>query len=293
MTWVSWRLTRPAAIGSALFVAVLAAYLVVTGVHLREVIDSSGLLACLAHAGSRQTCPDQALTFYRTLNSLTGGQPVVSYVALLSGVIGVFVGAPLLAREHETGTIRLARTQSVTRGRWLASRVLVAAAVVAAAQTALTVVIAYWRGPADELDGRFAPNGFDILGIVPLGYALLAFGIGVTAGGLLRRTLPALAVTLGAWLAVRLVVENVLRGRFMEPLTVSYTDRPPAVLPSGAAGDWVMETKIPKPGSGYPTVLIYQPADRFWTFQLLEFGICLTLAILIVVGGAAVLRRRD
>lgn len=293
MTWVSWRLARPSVIGSALFVGVLAAYLLVTGLHLRDVIDSSGLLTCLARGGSRQTCPDQALTFYRTFNSLTGGQPVVSYVALLSGVLGVFVGAPLLAREHETGTIRLARTQSVTRGRWFASRVLVSGAVVAVAQTALTLVMGYWRGPADELDGRFAPSGFDILGIVPLGYALLAFAIGVTAGGLLRRTLPALGVTLAAWLAVRLVVENVLRGRFMEPLTVSYTDRPPAVLPSGAAGDWVMETKVPKPGSGYPTVLIYQPADRFWTFQLIEAGICLGLAGLVVLAGAAVLRRRD
>jgi hypothetical protein len=292
MTWVSWRLARPSVIGSAVFVTVLAAYLLVTGFHLREVIDSSGLLTCLAHGGSRQTCSDQSLTFYRTLNSLTGGQPVVSYVALLSGVIGVFVGAPLLAREHETGTIRLARTQSVTRGRWFASRVLVSGAVVVVAQSALTLVITYWRGPSDQLDGRFEPTGFDILGIVPLGYAVLAFAVGVTAGGLLRRTLPALGLTLAAWLAVRLVVENVLRGRFIEPLTVSYTDRPPAVLPSGAAGDWVMETKIPKPGSGFPTVYIYQPADRFWTFQLLEFGICVGLAGLALLVGGAVIRRR-
>ena len=103
MTWVSWRLARPSVIGSAVFVTVLAAYLAVTGLRLREVIDSSGLLECLGHGGSRRTCSDQALTFYRTLNSLTGGQPVVTYVGLLSGVIGVFVGVPLIAREHETG----------------------------------------------------------------------------------------------------------------------------------------------------------------------------------------------
>jgi hypothetical protein len=171
--------------------------------------------------------------------------------------------------------------------------VAVSGAVVVVAQAALTLVIAYWRGPSDRLDGPFAPNGFDILGIVPVGYALLAFAIGVTAGGFFRRTLRALGITLAGWLAVRLVVENVLRGRFMAPLTVSYTDHPPAVLPSGAAGDWVMETKIPKPGSGYPTVLIYQPASRFWTFQLLEFGICAGLAVVLLLVGGAVVRRRD
>ena len=293
MTWVSWRLARPAVVGASTFVVLLTAYLVVTGLHLRSVFDSSGLLACLARGGSRQTCSDQALAYYQALNSLLGGQPVVSYVALLSGVIGVFVGAPLLAREYETGTIRLARTQSVTRGRWFTSRVLVSGAVVVVAQVALTLVITFWRGTSDELDGPFAPNGFDVLGIVPLGYALLAFAIGVTSGGLLRRTLPALGVTLAAWLAVRLVVENVLRGRFMEPLTMSYTGRQPSVVPSGAAGDWVMETKIPKPGSGYPTVLIYQPADRFWTFQMLEFGICTGLAVAVVIAGGLLPRRRS
>jgi hypothetical protein len=78
-------------------------------------------------------------------------------------------------------------------------------------------------------------------------------------------------------MAVRLVIENLLRPHFLRPLTLTYVGNPPPRVPSGALGDWILEQHAPRPGSGFPTVIIYQPSDRFWTFQLMETGILLVL----------------
>jgi ABC-type transport system involved in multi-copper enzyme maturation permease subunit len=293
MIWTSWRLTRPAATGTAALVGLLAAYLVTAGHALRNAVESSGLLACLSAGGTRQSCSDQAVAFYRTLNSLSGGQPVAAYLVLVPGLLGVFVGTPILAREIESGTLRLAWTQSVTRTRWLTARLVVAGLLLVVAQVAVTLLLAYWRGPVNMVDGPFEPTGYNILGIVPLGYALATFATGAFAGVVVRRSVPAFALALGGYVVIRLVIENVLRGRFMAPLTISWTDQPPPHVPSGAQGDWVMEQAVPKPGSGYPWVVIYQPADRFWTFQTLEFGITVVVAAVLIALTYVWVRRRS
>src|SRR5215472_7781451 len=46
-------------------------------------------------------------------------------IVVVPGVLGVFGGAPLVAGELESGTLRLAWTQDVSRVRWLALRLTV------------------------------------------------------------------------------------------------------------------------------------------------------------------------
>ena len=295
MTWTAWRLARPAAMGSALLLVVLAAFLVVTAAHLQDAFGSTGLGACLAVAGSRSGCTDQASAFYDVMNTLLGGKPVVTYITLVPGLLGAFVGGSLLARELETGTVRLAWTQSVTATRWLASRALVAGAVLIAATVGLTVFTTYWRRSVDAVDGRFNPNGYNIEGIVPVGYALLAFAAGILAGALWRRTSAAIAVAVGVYVVVRVVIETQLRPHFLPPVRLAYGANPPATLPSGTAGDWVLEQHMPRPGadlSRYPFVVIYQPASRFWQFQAIEFGIVTALAVVFLVLAFTWVRRR-
>jgi len=43
-------------------------------------------------------------------------------ILVVPALLGIFWGAPLVANELETGTYRLAWTQSVTRKRWLAAK---------------------------------------------------------------------------------------------------------------------------------------------------------------------------
>ena len=135
-------------------------------------------------------------------------------------LVGVFWGAPLLARELETGTFRLVWTQSVTRRRWLAVKLgLVGGASVAVAGL-LGWVVTWWSVPVDRvnLDRFSSPLIFSERGLVPLGYAAFAFALGVVLGLLLRRTVPAMAATLAVFVGARLAVTQWLRPHLMAPV---------------------------------------------------------------------------
>ena len=122
-------------------------------------------------------------------------------------LIGIFWGAPLVARELETGTFRLAWTQSVTRTRWLAVKLGVVGLASMAVAGLLSLMVTWWSSPIDRVNAS-------IVRLVrsarhrPVGYAAFAFVLGVTAGVLIRRTLPAMATTLAAFVATRLLFNH-------------------------------------------------------------------------------------
>ena len=215
MTWVTWRQYRyQGALAAALFAA-LAVVLLITGLHAAHVWHS-------ALAGCAGTAPAPAGRISLSLSSPTfrRSSSATSAVPLLPGL---FWGAPMVAHELETGTNQFAWTQSITRRRWLAVRagwLLLAAAVLAGAVSA---VVTWWSGPDNALNAdAFQVNRFDITDIVPVGYAVFAMALGICAGALLRRTLPALAVTLAGFVALRALIALWLRLHYMTPVTVYY-----------------------------------------------------------------------
>ncbi len=118
-------------------------------------------------------------------------------------MIGVFWGAPLLARELETGTHRLAWNQSVTRTRWLATKLAIVGAATAATVGLLSWAVTLWADRIDNANGSLITQDvYDARGIVPIGYAILAFTLGVTLGMLIRRSIPAMAATLAVYAVV-------------------------------------------------------------------------------------------
>ena len=123
----------------------------------------------------------------------------------IPALLGMFWGAPLVARELESGTYRLAWTQSVTRRRWLSVRVaLVGVAALAVAGLA-SWLVSWWFAPLDAVNmNRFDPSVFTARGVVAIGYAGFAFALGVATGTLTRRTLPAMAATLLGFVAARI-----------------------------------------------------------------------------------------
>lgn len=146
-------------------------------------------------------------------------------VLVAPGLIGMFWGAPLVAREFEDGTFRLAWTQSVTRTRWLVVKLAVVGLASMAAAGLLSLVVTWWSGPLDRTDlNQFAT--FDQRGIVPIGYAAFAFALGVLAGALIRRTLPAMFVTLAVFVAVRLTEFSWLRPRLLHPVLLNLALNP-------------------------------------------------------------------
>ncbi len=174
----------------------------------------------------------------------------------------------------------------------------------------------WWRGPFDTLEGRIAPSGFDIEGLVVPAYALYALALGVLAGLIFRRSVAAMTATLVAFGATRFLVLAFLRPRFLAPLhrIVAATDT------GNQAGDWVLSDTLVDGGGrqitaaredlavlhaqqaridphayiatlGWKRVITYQPAGRFWTFQLLEAGLFVALAAAVVLVTVWLVRR--
>jgi ABC-type transport system involved in multi-copper enzyme maturation permease subunit len=145
---------------------------------------------------------------------------------LTPAMIGIFWGAPLISHELETGTYRLAWTQSVTRTRWLAVKLALAALASMATAGLLSLMVTWWCSPIDRLNpfgnNRLSPLPFATRDLTPVGYAAFALALGVTIGLLLHRTVPAIAVTLVVFAAVQVAVPLGVRPHLFTPVrTVS------------------------------------------------------------------------
>jgi hypothetical protein len=139
------------------------------------------------------------------------------------GKPGHIASAPLVAREIETGTGQFAWTQAVTRRRWLAVKVgwLLLAAL--AWGGAVGALVTWWPGPKNAAYANaFSPGSFDVQGIMPAAYSLFAMALGIAAGTLIRRVLPALGVTLFGYFGVRLAIMGWIRWHYMTPVTDAY-----------------------------------------------------------------------
>ncbi len=207
MTYLVWRQNRlPWAIALALLAA-FAAIELVTGLHMAAAWHN-----ILTTCGRR--CSAQESIISRIGNDMR----VLS--VLVPALIGFLWGAPLVAREIETGTRTFAWAQGITRNRWLAVKVgwvLLAAALCGGAVAGL---VTWWSGPVNATNAsQFQPNYFDTQGIVPIGYAVFAAALGIAAGTVLRRTLPAIAVTIGGFIGLRLWIDNSFRSHYMTPVT--------------------------------------------------------------------------
>jgi hypothetical protein len=227
MMWLTWRQFRWQAITAAAVLAVLAIALGATGPSLVSQFDQAGLSTCHAACGTLAANFLTALKRSGPYDSLFQACVVIMYLA--PALIGIFWGAPLIARELETGTHRLAWNQSVSRIRWTAIKLgLIGLAAVVTAGL-LSLMISWWASPIDDAMSfgqygsgsgfpRLSPLVFAARGIAPLGYAAFAFALGVTAGVLIRRTLPAMAITLVIFAALQFVMPNFVRPHLITPV---------------------------------------------------------------------------
>ena len=214
MTWLTWRQFRVSALAVLLALAAFAVAVAVTGPQLGDLYSQgpSDFFARLGLDGPKKT------VFHL-------GTALVYAVPAL---VGVFWGAPLVARELEAGTHRLVWTQSVTRTRWLGTKLGVTglAALVAGL---LGLALTWWCGAIDDAlaaghsDGslmgvpRLSPVLFGARGILPAGLTLLALAIGVTASILLKRSIAAMAVTLVAVVGVQVALPLLVQPHLLDP----------------------------------------------------------------------------
>jgi hypothetical protein len=324
MTWLVWRQYRAQGAIAFALLAAFAAVILVDGFQI-----ASHWHSILATCSGNSACLQQQAPL---VNGVVSDLPDLSLIVPV--VLGMLWGAPLVAHELESRTSDFAWAQSVTRTRWLtvkAGWLLLAAAACGGAIAALTT---WWSGPINaQSASAFEPGQFDTQGIVPIGYAVFAMALGIAAGTVARRTLPAIAVALGGFIALRLVIADVVRSHYVAAVTTYYkvtgSFTPPGaawVLAQGAvsktglvvrAGWGDLYPALPAscrkllPGSptgksgssnavfscmqahGWRGFATYQPASRYWPFQGIETGIYVLLAAALIAVTFVIVRRRD
>ena len=124
MIWLAWRQFRfPAAV----------------------VVAAAVALALVLLAVGAPAAGDQALeVFENQLMKVRVFTFATIAMVVLPAIIGMFWGAPLVARELEAGTHRLIWNQSVTRTRWLVTKLLLIGVAVAAVTGALGLLLSWW-----------------------------------------------------------------------------------------------------------------------------------------------------
>jgi hypothetical protein len=324
MAWVTWRQHRIALAGVAAFLGVLAVWVWRAGLGLRHAYAA----AAGCHPASSLACGDLVNRFNGMDGFLAPGWALQAVPAL----IGAFAGAPVLARELETGTFRYAWTQGFGRWRWTLAKLVLLAVVLAAAAGAFSVLLSWYYQPyfgagnqnlnlseASPLTGGL----FDLRGVAFAAWTLAAFAIGALAGMLIRRVVPAIAATLAIYAGLAVAAGMYLRQHYLTPLVIR-NNFPPAsaqwlsrwwtrggqpvsqslasqVLqgaPAQAAGKGA--GGVPQSlGSvqylnqhGFTQWISYQPASRFWPFQWIEGGWLLALSVLLIAVTVWLVRRR-
>jgi hypothetical protein len=249
MIWLTWRQLRASVVAVATALVVLAVVLALTGPALATRY-STGIAGCTAD-GTCDRFFDRFFDQHELPFMATG-----LVVLLLPALVGLFWGAPLIARELENGTHLLVWNQSVTRTRWLAVKLAVtgAAAVVAAGLCGLAVT--WWSDPLDKSApaglGMMDPLVFGARGITPMGYAAFAFVLGTTVGMLVRRTLPAMALTLAVFAALQLAVPLAMRAHLMPPVTSTFPLSVANVNGIGSSEDGVVHLFLRSAAPGHP-----------------------------------------
>jgi hypothetical protein len=330
MAGVTWRQHRIALVGVAVLLGALAAWLRTAGTPLHHAYAAA--VAC--YPESSPACQNLIADFNASATNHFMGSTGPGGVLLqaVPALIGAFVGAPVLAREMETGTFRYAWTQGFGRWRWALAKLVLLAVVLAAATAAFGVLVSWYYQPYSGA-GNQAPdlyqnspfgNVFGLREVTSPAWTLAAFAIGALAGMLIRRVVPAIVATLAASAGLAFATAGFLREHYLTPL-VTTSANPPATA-------WIISQWFTKDGrfafagnpptsllnqlgpclghakpmaGGFPQQLAqclaqhgytqwtsYQPASRFWPFQWIEGGWLLALSAVLIAATIWLVRRR-
>ena len=196
MIWTTWRQHRAEAYVGALILAALAAAMLVVGSVARDRARALGLPDC---AGA---CGDALGRLHDDFHSIP---PFITALVAVPLIAGMFWAAPLVSREYEAGTHRLAWTQSVSPRRWISTKIAVIFGTVAAAALVMGGLATWTLDPLNPaFGGRYNSTWYEIQGLVPVACILFSLSVGVVASALIRRTIPAMAVTLVTYAAARI-----------------------------------------------------------------------------------------
>ncbi|TAM89126.1 MAG: hypothetical protein EPN43_07455, partial [Jatrophihabitans sp.] len=230
---VVWRQHRLGLAGAVLLLGGFALLLVINGAAMHADVSRLGLDTCGNVNGAHCRLP------FEIFSSRYSG--IAMYLPrlleFLPAVLGVFLGAPLIARELESGTFRFAWTQGRTRGRLLATKLAVLAAVLVVLSLAFSQLYTWWFGPFESVMGRMGSGqAYEIEGLVFTARTLFGFLLGACLGAVIRHTVAAMAVTAALWLGA--VVPSVI---YLRPLIAAPVTLPASSPQVNVSTIWVIQ----------------------------------------------------
>ncbi len=303
------RQHRMALLWTSIVVLLLAIALAATGVPLHELAARGGP----SWYGATRASVDYA-------GVLQAFELAIQLAALLAGM---FLGAPLLPREIQEGTAKLAWTQAASRNRWLLAQVLPLAGLLALAALAIGAEFGWWLSPFPQSTiGQSRPWSpwwpllFNLNPLLLAGWVVFAFTFGVFLGAAIRRTLPAMAATLACYGAVLFEVSGSWRMHYLAPLHRAVVVQFQSGSSYGYSVYWgAQRAVIMSQALGWPDGRLltdaeqlqsaawmrlhhivmwftYQPSSRYHAFQAIELGWLVAASALLVAGAIVVIRRR-
>lgn len=247
LAWVAWRNHRGSLVAILGGLGLLAAYLVIQGLAMRSAYHA--YQSCLA------LTPTGCQAQWEAFRDGYGQHGLLAMIVMLvPGLIGVFTGTPVFAREFESGTFRYTWTQGSGRMRWAVAMLTTGVAGTAIVAGAFAVLVQWHQQPLLDSDllQRDQATLFPATGVAATGWAVTGFALGAVAGLLLRRSVPALAVGFVAWFCLAFVTGTALRQQYLAP----------------------------------------QADIRYWPAQWIEFGWLAALTIALIAGTLWLLHHR-
>lgn len=229
--------------GAALFGLVVAGF--VGAAYVDGLRPGPG---CLAIDGSAPSSCDAALRAWNEALQMIGGL-ILSPTLAVAYVIGAFLGVPIVARELERGTTRLAWSLAPSRWRWFAVRVLpILAIIVVLTFAAGAAVDRFFAASVQGEDPAASFTLFGARGGLLASRAAFIFAIGIVVGAAVGRTLPALIVTaLVASIAIgggEAVHQNVILRNEAVPFSMDFESESD---PYAGRGDLYVDTVFQLP----------------------------------------------
>ncbi|GAA1170191.1 ABC-type transport system involved in multi-copper enzyme maturation permease subunit [Kitasatospora gansuensis] len=298
LLWLAWRQSRPAVLVLAVGLLLATAALLVTHFAVSSTVETMRATKCYSPgAWDRESCYAlvQKVEWSATLY-LDVLQPALTFLPLL---IGMLLGAPLVAQELERGTHRLVWVQSVTPTRWLAARIGVPMVAVTLTTGALALLSSWvwWtdivHSPA-LFDPPFQGFTYPVLGPALLTWSLFSFALGLAVGLWRRRTVSAILLTgllglvgMGVMRLLRPALYPVLsgfqpfdrvHGGFAQPTNAWLVESGP-VLADGTRQATFCTRDCDSLTGWWGE---YHPASHLVPIQLIESGILLLLTAALV-----------
>jgi hypothetical protein len=220
IAWVTWRQHRTALAAILLVMALAAVALLLTGLPMHEAAARLG-----------PGWQDRTWLGPRVYVSLS----VVVLLQLVPALAGIFLGAPLLAREAENGTSRLAWTQGASRSKWFVAQAAPVVVLLPIAAAGLARELSWWMSPLGtgyaplaarfivspwgfRSSGSWGPELFDLHPLPFAGWVTMGFSLGVFLGAVIRRTVPTMAATIACYAVLLYETSTSWRMAYLAPL---------------------------------------------------------------------------